>query len=381
MGFFGDLMGGSQRDDVRAANRGANGLLRRGMRDAQDSINTGITQQLDALGRGNTGAVQALNQGYGTARNDIVNASVGQLGSLASGNAAARGALTQGYNTARGDVARGAAGAENAINQHQAYIQQTLNPFVQSGRGAQNLYDNALGVNGQAAASAFFNQYGANDPFRQFNEDMANKAMERSFNAAGNLGSGRAALAASRANLERGSQDLNRYLDRLSASGQQGGQYASELAGYANNAGNTIAGIRGNLGTQQANLATGQGQDLGRLAYGYGQDRGAAIANRGAQMADLATNRGQDLGRLSYGYGQDRGNIMAGRGQANAELQYGLAQQLAGNRLNLGNAVAASRGIGVNNLLGLGGLAIQGMTPGASGMSAFGNMASAFPRF
>lgn len=315
MGFFSDLMGGSARDDIRSANRGASGLLKRGMRDAQDSINTGITQQLDALGRGNTGATNALNQGYATAR---------------------------------GDVTRGATRAEDAINTQQRYIQQTLNPFLQSGRGAQSLYDNALGVNGTGAASSFYDNYAGQDPFRQFNEDMTNKAMERSFNASGNLGSGRAALAASRANLERGSQDLNRYLDRLSGQAQQGGQYASQLAGYANNAGNTVAGLRSNLGAQQA---------------------------------DLATNRGQDLGRLSYGYGQDRGSIMAGRGQSNADLQYGLAQQLAGNRLNLGSAVAAGRSTGVNNLLGLGGLAIQAMTPGASGISAAGNFASALPRF
>ena len=381
MGFFSDLMGGSARDDIRSANRGASGLLKRGMRDAQDSINTGIAQQLDALGRGNTAATQAINSGYGTGRNDVTAASRQQLAALGNGFTGAHSALNNGYATARGDVTRGATRAEDAINTQQRYIQQTLDPFLQSGRGAQSLYDNALGVNGTGAASSFYDNYAGQDPFRQFNEDMTNKAMERSFNANGNLGSGRAALAASRANLERGSQDLNRYLDRLSGQAQQGGQYASELAGYANNAGNTIAGIRGNLGTQQANLATGHSQDLGRLSYGYGQDQGNAIQNRGTQLSGMAVNRGQDLGRLSYGYGQDRGSIMAGRGQSNADLQYGLAQQLAGNRLNLGSAVAAGRSTGVNNLLGLGGLAIQAMTPGASGISAAGNFASALPRF
>lgn len=297
MGLFGSFFGSDQRKDVRKATSAANKTLRESAAAARTQMNQGIDQQLTSLAGGYTGATGAINTGYDRARDD----------------------LTGAYGN-----------AENAINTQLDYSKELLNPYIESGGKAQARYDTALGLNGQGAATDFYSEYAASDPYRQLNEDMANQALMRLANANGQSGSGRTALAVSRANLERGSTDLNAYLDRLAGQGQRGGQYATTLAGYANNAGSNIANLRSGLGDRLATNEVGRGQNLGELSYGYGQDRGTIQANRGAQ---------------------------------NANLTYGLGQQLAGNRINLGNAVADSRNIGVNNLLGLGSLAIKAMKP------------------
>ena len=49
---------------------------------------------------------------------------------------------------------------------------------------------------------------------------------------------------------------------------------------------------------------------------------------------------------------------------------------LAGNNTTEANAVAASRSAGINNMLQLGGMLIGGATPGRSGSSPFGSMAT-----
>lgn len=311
MGLFGSFFGSDQRKDVRNATNQANQQLTKSATNARTQMNQGFDQQLAALNTGYTGATGALNTGYDRARTD----------------------LTGAYGN-----------AESAINTQLDYSKQLLDPYITSGNKAQNRYDTALGLNGQGAATDFYSEYAASDPYRQLNEDMANQALMRLANANGQSGSGRTSLAVSRANLERGSTDLNAYLDRLAGQGQRGAQTATTLAGYANNAGSNIANLRAGLGDR---LSTNE------------------------------VNRGTALGNLSYGYGQDQGNIAANRGSANANLTYGLGQQIAGNRINLGNAVADSRSTGINNLISLGSAVIGGFTPGRYGTSAFGNMKNA----
>lgn len=295
MGFFGSLFGNDQRKAINKATNQANTILSGAVDQTRGELNTGFDQQ-----------AAALQGGYNQAR----------------------GAIGAGYDQARGDVTGQYGRAETALTDAQSYVQQILSPFMQSGQRAQGLYDTALGLDGQTAAQDFYSQYAANDPFRQFNEDMANKSLARSFNASGNLGSGRAALAASRANLERGSTDLNRYLDRLASQGAQGGQYATQIA---NNAANT--------GTQLANVRTGLGNQLG----------------------NLSAEQGTRLGAMDYGYGQDAGNIAANRGQSNADLTYGNAQQRANMRIGAGNSIANMQTQSANNLLQFGGTVISAL--------------------
>lgn len=331
MGFFSNLTGGKSRRDARLATADANKMLSAGKTAALSALDAGMAQQLGSL-----------EGGYTSAR-----------GGMEDALAKALAALQGGATTARSDLEAGATRAEGAITDALTRTNRVLDPYLQSGQRAQGLYDTALGVNGADAASSFYEQYAANDPFRQFNEDMQNRAMQRAANASGQFGSGRTAMAMSRANLERGSADLNRYLDRLRDQGTQGGQVASQMAGYSNQAGTNIANLRNSLGQNMANVATGLG---------------TASANANMQS-------GQQIGALDYGYGTDRGAIQAGNAGNRANLEYGIAQQQAGNRIGLGNALASTRSTGLNNLFQLGGMAIGAMTPGTYGVSAAGNLA------
>jgi len=331
MGFFSNLTGGASRRDAKMATADANQMLDAGKARALTALDAGTGQQLGSL-----------ESGYTKAR-----------GGMDDALARALAALQGGATTARGDLETGAGRAEGAINDALARTNQVLDPYLKSGQKAQGLYDTALGVNGADAATGFYNEYAANDPFRQFNEELANRSIQRSANASGQFGSGRTATAISRASLERGSTDLNRYLDRLREQGTQGGQVASQVAGYNNQAGNNIANLRNGLGQNLANVSTGLG---------------TASANANMQS-------GQQIGALDYGYGADRGGIQAGNAGNKANLEFGVAQQQAGNRIGLGSALAGTRSTGLNNLMALVAPAIQAATPGMYGTSAAGNLA------
>lgn len=199
--------------------------------------------------------------------------------------------LTQGETKARGELTTGYAGGRTDLTTgYQAAIDR-LDPYTQQGNKAQSLYGQALGLDGQPAQQEFYSTYAASDPFRQFNEDRTNQAIMRSFNAGGNLGSGRAALAASRANLERGSIDLNAYLDRLAGVSQSGQQVAGQIAGY-----------EANRGQQLGNLSVGQGSDLANLTYGNAQQLAGnqvAMRNGIANAQTAGVNNWLKLGELA----------------------------------------------------------------------------------
>lgn len=285
MGFFGDLTGSSQRKDIQNANTAATGHLKQGYDGAQGNINTGYA---------------GANANYGHARTD----------------------LGLGWDAAKRQAGK-------YLDMSTGY----LDPYSQSGQSGQKLYADALGVNGQPVQRQVAQQFAGNDPFRQQNADFATNALMRQFNAQGMGQSGTAALAASRANLERGSQDWNAWLSRLQGLGAQGMQAAGQQASMTANTGGQLAG--------------------------YGMQFGQNLAGVSGQKAALDYQRGGDLANLDWGYNS----------------------ALAGNDINYGNAISASRTQGVNNLLSglgtLGGMAISAFAPGPVGATAAGNIGKA----
>lgn len=110
-----------------------------------------------------------------------------------------------------------------------------------------------------------------------------------------------------------------------------------------------------------------------KALFNYGQQgmRGA-FQDRLAQLAQMG---GQGMGAT----GQQAG-LASGYGNALANLSGQYGQNMAGNAINYGNAMAQASQMGIQNMLGLGGLAIQALAPGAGGMSAMGNMGNALMR-
>lgn len=251
-----------------------------------------------------------LNSAYGEATKTLNTGAAQATGDLNIGYGAGQNLLKSGYKT----VGAGYNQAQNALSQNQQQTQGYYQPYAGTDAQANTMYGNALGTNGLDAQKAFGQNYAASDPFRQQNSDMANEGLMRVLNARGMSGSGYAGEAVARQSFARGSEDYGNYLNRLQGLQGQGAQ----LAG------------------QQAQM----GQQYGQLQAGLQTGRANALAGIQEQRAGQSVDRGNALGNLDYGN----------------------AQQLAGMRTNLGNATAATRGIGVNNLFKVAGLAAQAFT-------------------
>jgi hypothetical protein len=137
-----------------------------------------------------------------------------------------------------------------------------LNPYMQQGSQGNALYGRFLGLDGADQQRDAMNTYATSDPFRQFNDDNASRALSRRFAAQGMGDSGASRLAMARAGLERGSQDYNSYLDRLRGVGQQGLGAAGASAGIAQQTGNTLGQMRYGMGQQQAGNAISFGNAM-----------------------------------------------------------------------------------------------------------------------
>jgi hypothetical protein len=91
------------------------------------------------------------------------------------------------------------------------------------------------------------------------------------------------------------------------------------------------------------------GQQFQRQAFNDRINQLSGLSNQGFQAASgaagLASNQGNALGSMAFGMGQ----------------------QKASNAINTGNALAQAKGIGVNNLMNLGGMALK-----ATGWGGFG---------
>ena len=162
----------------------------------------------------------------------------------------------------------------DAYGQGYSQAQGYLSPYATSGGQANNLYGTYLGLNGADAQRGALAQYAGGDPFRQFNEDQANRGLSRQFNKMGMLDSGNSRLAMSRASLERGSQDYNNYLGRLAQMGQQGYGASQQLGGYAMQNGGNIANLWNNYGTTQAGNEIQKGNALSQASGIFGQNLG-----------------------------------------------------------------------------------------------------------
>ena len=151
------------------------------------------------------------------------------------------------------------------------------------------------------------------------------------------------------------------YGDATGANGQ--GAYKAAMAGYAGS---------DPFRDQNADYANNA---LMRQYAARGQSGGnAGLAVARAQTERGATDWNAYLSRLQ-GQGQmglQATGAQAGLTQGMGDLQSGYGQQMAGNAINYGNAMAGSRNIGINNLMGIGGLALKAMAPTPGGFGGGG---------
>lgn len=317
----------------------------------RDAIWSGVKYAADEQRKGYKNRRKFAWDGYGTQDRLLRDGYKNATGEVKRGYDQAFGYINPGYDRARGDVA---GGFNRAIDTTKDYLQRSknvLSPLVEQGNTYNTMLADALGVNGQEKQGTFYQDYADNDPFRSFNEEMANKSLANRMNASG-IGGGRAALAMSRASLERGSQDLNRYLDRLTGQAGQGAQHVTNMASMIQNAGDRIGGYQAQKGGALGNI------EIGRT--------GVKMNNR--------LGRGTTLGNMAYMHGVNRSNL---RGQLTDRLVNSenlLRNNLSSSFLNAGQQDAGTRNALSNNLIGIGGALMGGFAPTAGGSSAFGNM-------
>jgi hypothetical protein len=188
----------------------------------------------------------------------------------------------QGYINQYGQQSRDAyaAGAKEA----QGYF----SPWSESGRRGQSAYEDSLGLNGEAGGKNALAMYQAGrNPYLQYEQDMAQRGMDRAANARGSVNSGANALAVARARQDMGYQDYSNWQGRLQGIGQQGYQADTQRAGIAQNA-----------GQYQAESLSGQGQQLAGNAINYGN---ALAASRTTGINNLINVAGVGLKASGWG--------------------------------------------------------------------------------
>lgn len=332
MSFLDSLFGGKAKNrDLASANASATASLTQSRQAA-----------IDALNAGKAPAQGHINTGFDAARGDI---NAGMTG--------ATGAINTGFDTARGDLTGTYGRAEDAIGQGMDRSRSLLNPMIALGGRYDSMYADALGANGAGARTAFYDQNVRGNSDFAYADDIAAKELQAKLNASGITG-GRAGALQLRQGAQRVEDRTNQMLDRIRAAGDRGAGFAGQLAGMEANAGTQVAGIRTGLGDRLGSLETGRGTALSGVAMQGGQ-----------QLSNLAARRGEALA------GTEMGNASAIAG-----IEQGFGNSMASNAINYGNAKAATRGQGLNALLGIAGLGIRGFTPGVTGQTPFGSMAS-----
>lgn len=213
------------------------------------------------------------------------------MGSLGSSALGAVGSYFGGQDQAKA--------AGNALQLQQQMWQQNsanLNPWIQTGQGADYTLASLYGLNGQKPNySSFYNSPDYNFAFQQGNQATTNLLA-----AKGNLLSGGGLAALTKFGQGLASQQYQNYVGRLMGISGQGEQAAASLAQDSNQASNGMANSLYGQGTANASGLMGIANSLGGGVNSFGN---MALLNR-----VLNGNNTSAYGNPSYG----GGNMLTG---------------------------------------------------------------------
>jgi hypothetical protein len=149
-----------------------------------------------------------------------------------------------------------------------------FDPYAQGGLKGQNLYSDALGINGaqgnQNAVNAF-----QTSPGYQFGMDQGIQALERRASAQGNLQSGNTNLDTLKYAQGYANNNYNDWLSRLQGVGAQGLQATGSQAGLLSDLGNQNINVTG----AKANAATGVANNISNAYGNYAAAQNNASGN------------------------------------------------------------------------------------------------------
>lgn len=304
-------------------------------------------QNVSSLTGANNRALQFQNQGMDNARGNVARGTAAYSGRISDGFNEGRQQMGLGYEQERSDLTGGIDRASTALDGAMERTRGVLNPVIEQSNGANDLYNNFLGVNGADVQRQSLDQYEAGDPFREYNQDLTRAAAERAANARGAVYDPRTETAIARVSQERQSQDYNNYLDRLFTQVGRGDNARSQLAGYEQGA-----------GANQANLQASLGRDLAQSANRYY-----------GGMSDMDTQEAGLIGGAEQGMYANLANMDMQQGNYLGAAERDLASTIAGQRTSLSNLRNSTYDAGLNRALQVAGLGIDAFTPVPSGIA------------
>lgn len=181
------------------------------------------------------------------------------------------------------------AGAQGALGQ--------INPMITEGDAARSRYNQAVGIDGEAARSAYVNDLLKRPEFTAA-RDRALRSYQDRYGAAGKSGSGAFYRGLQQTDLENATNYINTDLARLSPTVQAGTTARNTAAGIESGLGTALANTNMNM-SSQGGAAIRQTSDIqGNLGSALAsnsmtQNNQGAIANQ--QLSSINTNLGTSL--------------------------------------------------------------------------------------
>lgn len=207
------------------------------------------------------------------------------------------------------NAAQQAAAQQAAAMAYQKQIygdaQGNLNPFIQSGQGANNLLSSMYGLNGDKALGDNALQRFYQSPDFQFALKGGGQALDNSAAARGGVLGGNQIRAQTDYGQGMATQNLGNYLGRLTGMSNQGQNAALGLGSIGNGSGANVGNSANNIGNSL--MAAGQADASGYIGMANGINNG---------LNNWATY--SNLNKSSFG-----GGGYNGYGQANPWSQYG----------------------------------------------------------
>lgn len=180
------------------------------------------------------------------------------------------GAINQGKTEGLGYLDSGQTNAAGAFNKAAGLY----DPYVQSGYKSNQLYSDALGLNGaegnKNAQSAF-----QTSPGYQFGLDQGEQSLLRHQSAIGGLQSGNTSVDLTKYAQGYADQNYGSWMDRLQGLSSQGLSATSGQAGSLGSLGNLYS----NTGAQKANVATGAATQTANAWGDWATAQNAASGN------------------------------------------------------------------------------------------------------
>ncbi len=330
-------------------------------------------KQLDAYAKqGRDAQSKILAPSFNKAAGFLQNTYGQGMGQLNAGYDKGIGSLQTMQGQQVGAVNQGYGAALNSLQQGYGQAADQWQPINQQNMAGYGMYQNALGLGGQAGHDAATNAFQAG-PGYQWNVDQATTQAQRAANKVGGLYSGNTVDQTTRLASNLANQEYDKWVNNLqgfqgaamNSTGALANIYADQGKGSAalqTGQADALSGIYGTSGQQIANAQIGQGQQQASMTSEYGQNRSGLELARGNAMAGL---QGQYYGNLANNLNQQYQTLIP------AGQQGFQAGQEA--RKNINGAVMGGIQMAAGILGGpIGGMAAGALTSGMGGGAGAG---------